>query len=375
MDRVRTFVGGRFERVWESPAEREELARAIASELNAGIVLSGPDGAVIASFGPPCRRSSLEAPVLREGKELGVVSVCLERERGRGLLRIMAPLVAAGAILWALAGAVSRRISQPLARLAAFAGEIGEGRFGSRVDLGCRAYDETAVLAEAMNDMAARIQKQMADQRELLAGVSHELRTPLARIRLLAELAREGDTQKVLDDLDREVVEIDALVGDLLASSRLDFSAITPRELDAVEVAVRALERKELGVDKLVIQGNASKIEADPTLLSRALANLLDNAEKHGKGLDTFEVRFEGDRVTFESQDRGDGLLPGEEAKVFEPFYRRGDGGAREGSLGLGLALVYRIARAHGGRAFAKNRPEGGAAVGIEIPLRGGARR
>jgi signal transduction histidine kinase len=72
--------------------------------------------------------------------------------------------------------------------------------------------------------------------------------------------------------------------------------------------------------------------------------------------------------IAFEVDDAGPGFGPGEEERAFEPFYTRGRSGRDAGSLGLGLALVKRIAEAHGGRAYASNRSGGGARVGLEIP-------
>jgi signal transduction histidine kinase len=109
------------------------------------------------------------------------------------------------------------------------------------------------------------------------------------------------------------------------------------------------------------------QVLADATLLGRALVNLLDNAKKHGGGVEALKVKRENGHVAFEVEDRGDGFAEGDESKVFEPFYRRGE----NGSLGLGLALVKRIAEAHGGRAYAENRGEGGARVGVELPATG----
>jgi two-component system, OmpR family, sensor kinase len=234
-------------------------------------------------------------------------------------------------------------------------------------------FGEAAALAATMNDMAARVQRHLSEQRELLAAVSHEMRTPLARIRLLTELARgQGASDKTLDDLDREVMEMDALVGDLLASSRMDFAALSKRPLDAVETASRALERAGADPAALVVEredgddasGAELRVDADATLLGRALANLLDNANKHGGGVESLRVKRGNGHVHFEVEDHGDGFGVGEEARIFEPFYRRGE----NGSLGLGLALVKRIAEAHGGRAYAENREGGGARVGVELP-------
>src|SRR6185436_630488 len=121
---------------------------------------------------------------------------------------------------------------------------------------------EAAELAVTMNDMAARIERHLSEQRELLATVSHELRTPLARIRLLTELSRGGaPTDKTLDDLDREVMEMDALVGDLLASSRMDFAVLSRRPLDAIETAARALERAGADPAALVVEREAKVAE------------------------------------------------------------------------------------------------------------------
>ncbi len=135
-------------------------------------------------------------------------------------------------------------------------------------------------------------------------------------------------------------------------------------------MARRALERAGEDAAKLVAPPAPVPFAADPTLVGRALANLIDNARKHGNGLDRLEVRTDGSLVAFEIADRGRGFAPGDETRVFERFYQGADpdAGAR-GSLGLGLALVKRIADAHGGRVHAANQPGGGARVVLELPV------
>jgi signal transduction histidine kinase len=217
--------------------------------------------------------------------------------------------------------------------------------------------------------MAGRIEQQLQDQRELLAGVSHELRTPLSRVRLLLELGRSGaDLPRTLDEVEGEVVEMDRLVGELLAGARMDFSAMTRVTLDARDVAARGLERAGLPPALLRVEAEQRSFQGDPTLLGRALANLLDNAARHGNGVVAVRVTGEPRALVFSVEDGGPGFARGEEAKLFQPFSRGTSASGREqGGLGLGLALVRRIAEAHGGRAFAENRPAGGARVGFTV--------
>jgi signal transduction histidine kinase len=162
-------------------------------------------------------------------------------------------------------------------------------------------------------------------------------------------------------------------VGALLASSRLDRGQLALRPPAAQELAARALERTGLPAELRSTEAGDSALVGDATLLGRALANLLDNARRHGQGVEALRVFERDGRLAFCVEDRGPGLLPGEEARIFEPFYRKDRGGeAREaGSLGLGLALVQRIARAHGGEAFAENRSQGGARVGFSVQRAG----
>lgn len=370
-ERLQAFANGRFERVWSSPADRDELARAVSRDLDVSVTLEDEAHREIETFGAPCTGHAFRLPVHRERTPIGYVTFCAQRHRPQpwkfGLALFVTLLV-----IWIAAMKIARRLSRPMGELARVATELGAGNFSARVRLDDRQrFGETAALAVTMNDMAARIERYLAQQRELLATVSHELRTPLARMRILTEMARgQGASDKTLDDLDREVMEMDALVGDLLASSRMDFAALEKRPLDAVEAAARALERSGADPAALVVEregdaeGAPIRVEADATLLGRALVNLIDNAKKHGGGVDALKVKRENGHVAFEVEDRGDGFADGEEARVFEPFYRRGE----NGSLGLGLSLVKRIAEAHGGRAYAANRNKGGARVGLELP-------
>jgi signal transduction histidine kinase len=391
---AKTFVSHSFEQVWDQHDARDALGQRMADDLRLDVNLEDASHAPLASFGEPCTHPMITVPVERAGATLGYAAFCADRLHPRPRGSTLLPVLAAVFVLWAVSGRLARRLTRPYGELARVAHDIGMGKLSSRFSLSpWNADGEARMLADAINDMAARIEKQMKDQRELLAGVSHEIRTPLARIRLLVELCRAGASApgeversedvgvlrarrlhveaKTLDEIDREVVEIDALVSELLASSRLDFAALSPHELDSADLASRALERLAVDAGKLRLETASTKLTADATLLARALANLVENATTHGGGLDALVVRTAEGAMIFEALDRGPGFLPGEEARVFESFYQRPGAAPRQkGALGLGLTLVKRIAEAHGGKAFARNREGGGASVGMELPVK-----
>jgi two-component system, OmpR family, sensor kinase len=305
----------------------------------------------------------------------------VHRAVGRGPGHRLLAMFAAACVLWMISGKIARRLARPFIELLRVTEEIGAGRLSARAELPHWRMGEAAYLAAAINDMAARIEKQVGDQRELLAGVSHEIRTPLARMRVLLELGRSrGGDPKTFDELEREVVEIDALVGQLLASARLDFADLSVRTLDAADVARRALERAGVGpaggedgkagedrkAGVLVVEppGATLSFEGDATLLARALANLLENARRHGGGVTRLAVRSPRPGVAvFEVEDAGPGFPAAGEKRE-----------RAEGSLGLGLVLVRRIADAHRGTVSIANRAEGGARVTLEVTSPGGAR-
>jgi signal transduction histidine kinase len=262
-------------------------------------------------------------------------------------------------ILSGVSGGVAWRLTRPLLMVVRAARDIGEGKLDTRLDIHQRG--EMKVLATAINDMASRIEQQLKDQRQLLAAVSHELRTPLGHMRVLIDTAREGDPKKSLDELEREVLTLDDLVGKLLASSRLEFGNLDRRELDLGALVTDIVTSAGISVDAIEAIGNVNAA-VDPTLIRRAVANLLDNAKTHGGGAIAVRIERHAAQVRIEVDDAGPGVAADRRADAFRAFVPSSGGG-----LGLGLALVSRIAVAHGGGAWISDRPGGGARVGFAV--------
>lgn len=364
--KAQTFVGGQLAETWDQPERRDALLRAAARDLDLDLVLEDASGKLLTRYGADCDRPEFWAAVTRGDTVLGHLRVCSESSFHPRAAMFLFALGVAFVTLWAASGKIAHRLARPLNELVRVANAIGAGNLKTRAALERSKVGEIGVLAEAINDMADRIEKQMDDQRELLAAVSHEIRSPLSRLRVLLELARDGGAPPAtIDSMEREVVEVDSLVGQLLASSRLDFAALDARPLDARDIATRALERAGLPADLLRCETSSTTLEGDPTLLARAVDNLLDNAKKHGGGATALHVTRRDGQLAFVVEDAGPGFADGDVERVFESFVR-GERSAGS-SLGLGLALVRRIARAHGGDAWAENRPEGGARVGLSL--------
>jgi two-component system OmpR family sensor kinase len=363
------LVSWQASQVWTNPQARASWATHLADGLGWTLELEDASHRGLGNYGPPLMHAHLLAPVRVDGGLVGYVRVDTSPTRHGGWWPVLLVLLLLFGMLWGAAGRIARRIAWPLAELTRVARALGEGQLSTRAEVHGRG--EVRELAAVMNEMAGRIERQLRDQRELLAGVSHELRTPLSRVRLLLELGRSGaEIPGTLDEVESEVVEMDRLVGELLAGARMDFSAVSRVSLDARDVAARALERSGLAPSLLDVDAQRRSFQGDPTLLGRALANLLDNATRHAGGVSALRVTEEPQALVFSVEDAGPGFAAEEKAKLFQPFQRgaRSKQGEQAG-LGLGLALVRRIAEAHGGRAFAENRPDGGARVGFSVAL------
>lgn len=363
---VERFVGGRFSDVWEDPARRERLATEIESSFGVSLLLRDSSAHLIYGDTSRCGRPDYRFDIQRSSGlpgNIGSLALCFKHTPRHGT-PVAIGLIVGALIIWAFSGKIARRLARPIDELLRVAREIGEGNLAARMRLRRHHRDEVGEIAEAVNDMAVRIERQLSGQRELLAAVSHEIRTPLARLRVLVELERtKPEDHKRLDAIEAELVEIDSLVGQLLAQSKLDFSALDRRRLALADLARTALARANLPPQLLIDKSEGAFVLADPSLIARALANLIDNAQRHGQGLTELAITRDQNWLVLAAIDGGSGIAPDVFPRLFKPFERGGE----KAGLGLGLALVERIARAHGGSAFALQREQGGASVGFRI--------
>ena len=369
-DAAQDLISSQFSRVWNDHRQRSALADRSAVAFSVSIRLLDDRGRTLSRHGPEaCEKPRFSIPVRADsGRKQGVVGVCMGSHRGFHAPWVIAPLLF-GFFLWIAAGVIAHRLGRPLGKLVETTQDIGRGQLSSRARLGRHEAGELGILAESINDMAARIEKQLDDQKELLAAVSHEMRTPLSRLRVISELLdSEGASTKLTHDMQREIIELDDLIGQLLANSRLEFHALRKEKHDAREVALLALTRAGLSADLLRMtpqQSAKRELLGDATLLVRAILNLLHNAQMHASGVQSLHLMLEAeDRVEFSVEDRGPGFAKSDLHLAFDPFYRGKSSGKSAGTLGLGLSLVRRIAQAHGGDARAENRTssEGGGA-------------
>ncbi|KAF3467925.1 sensor histidine kinase KdpD [Streptomyces sp. Tu 3180] len=211
----------------------------------------------------------------------------------------------------------------------------------------------------------------------LLAAVSHDLRTPLAGIKAAVSSLRSEDvdwspqdTAELLASIEEGADRLDHLVGNLLDMSRLQTGTVTPliRETDVDEVVPMALGGVPEGSVALDVPEALPMVAADPGLLERAMANVVENAVKYSPpGVPVLVAASAlADRVEVRVVDRGPGVPDEAKDRIFEPFQRHGDA-PRGAGVGLGLAVARGFAEAMGGTLAAEDTPGGGLTMTLTL--------
>lgn len=225
---------------------------------------------------------------------------------------------------------------------------------------------EVAQTARAFNEMQRRIRKLLADRTAMLAAVSHDLRTPITRLRLRAELLDDTEQQqKIVSD----IVEMEEMVNSTLSFFRDDAIAEARRPLD-LGALVRTIvdDSTDLGHDAKLEQCDPCVIDGRPIALKRALVNLVENAVKYGDRARIWLVSEARDAI-LTIEDDGPGIPEARKDDVFEPFVRLETSRSRQtGGVGLGLALVRSVIRAHDGSVALENVQNHGLRVIVTLP-------
>ncbi len=295
----------------------------------------------------------------------------------------------------ALVGAVfcywlARYLTSPVTKLRAATKELAAGNLGTRVvpRLGTRR-DELTALGADFDLMAEQIEALITSQRRLLGDISHELRSPLARLNVALELARQragADATTALERIQREAENLNEMIGQLLALTRLESGAaeLRPTEFDLAELLSDIAEDANFESHS---RNRSVKLEAPERckmsgtehLLRRAIENVVRNALQHTSEGSQIEVKLDcaakpesGEQsAAITVRDHGGGVPEEALGELFRPFYRVDEARDRgAGGVGLGLAITERAVRLHGGSVTAENSSTGGLIVTITLPVK-----
>jgi len=294
--------------------------------------------------------------------------------RGPLLATLLVSLLTAALLAW--------YVAKPIRSLRLAFEAASGGRLDHRVAplIGTR-QDELADLGREFDRMAERLQDSMSRQKRLLHDVSHEVRSPLARLQAAVGLLRQKGSADgmTVDRIEEEIARIDRLVGDLLKLSRIESGDLAGEidEIDLHELVSQVLcdanfEARSEGRQVVWTERSEGILRGRPEMLHVAFENIVRNALKHAPDCRVITVETtlesEGSIYRFRVLDTGPGVREDELARLFTPFFRSDRASSTEG-YGLGLAIARRSIEVHGGTIHVQNRPGGGLAVEIVLPL------
>jgi signal transduction histidine kinase len=260
-------------------------------------------------------------------------------------------LLLAGGAGYVVAGSALR----PIERLRTRAEALGARDLAQRLPV-TEADDEVRRLAVTLNGMLERLDDAFARERAFVGDASHELRTPLARLKAELELAARGG--RSVEQLEAAVRSAAAdtdhlilLAEDLLVLARADQGKL-PLRTERIDVRELLDETRRRSAPEAAVEvADGLTLTGDRLRLQQALANLVDNAQRHGRAPITLTAEADEHGVTLHVRDAGPGVPAGLRSGAFERFTRGDPTRDPDGGAGLGLAIVAAIAEAHGGTA------------------------
>lgn len=271
----------------------------------------------------------------------------------------------------------TKRMLDRVHRITRTANRIGQNDLRSRVPE-VKGTDEIAQLARTLNRMLDRIENSVNQLHTITNSLAHDLRSPLMAIRGKLELALLADHESSLTDpVASALEEVDRLSDFLTKSLDVAEAHADALHLRRVPVDLDELLRSmvdlyepsltERGLKVLVSSSAGIMVSADPALLHRVLANLLDNAIKHLPSGTSIHIHLQAllEFGRLEIEDDGPGFPPEVADHPFEKYVK----GQNSTGSGLGLAFAEAVVRAHGGQIKAWNGPRGGACIVVDLPL------
>ena len=272
------------------------------------------------------------------------------------------------ALLLIAAFAFARYLARPLRELNTAVEQVGHGE--TPAPLPESGPSEIAAVNRGFNAMLRNLRQIERDRALLLAGVSHDLRTPLARLRLGIEMSTREDETRA--GMVADIEEMDRVIGQFLDFARDDATtALESQDLNAL-VAPIVEKYARLGRDVRLRSSALPPLPLRPTAIARLVGNLIDNALAYGVPPVEITTSLRDGRAVLDVADRGPGVRPEDVERLKQPFTRasasraRPDGAA---GAGLGLAIVERIARLHGGTFDLLPRDGGGAIARVAFPV------
>ncbi len=261
----------------------------------------------------------------------------------------------------------ARYLGRPLRELEGAVARVGRGE--TPQPLPESGPSEIAAVNRGFNTMLANLRQTEHDRALLLAGVSHDLRTPLSRLRLGIELAHADAATR--SGMIADIEEMDRTIGQFLDFAR-GSEGVAAEIADLDGLARSVVQRyANAGRDVRFAAGAVAPFHLRPTAMTRLLGNLIDNALAYGAPPVEVTTMSRGGEAIVEVADRGPGIAPADVERLKQPFTRASDSRARADGApgaGLGLAIVDRIARLHGGRLDLLPRDGGGTVARVTLP-------
>lgn len=257
----------------------------------------------------------------------------------------------------------TRRIARPLRSLANAAQRFHPGEAdGPIAESGPH---DVRTLIVAFNELRTRVTAMLEEKDRMLGAIGHDLRTPLAALRVRIESVEDDDDRiRMADTID----EMNRTLDDILSLARLGRPSEQATEVDLAALVDAVVEDfRDLGNKVEFTEVERLTMHLRPSLIRRAIRNLIENAVKYGGGAEVF-LRYDAWTVEIVVCDNGPGIPPDRIAEVFEAFTRiEGSRNKETGGIGLGLALARAIVREARGDIRLENRPEGGLAATIML--------